>query len=156
MWLLQWRLQYIASPTSQGTSFEYRIYKTYKNPALKKLFIFRERRREGKRETSMCGCLLHTPNWGPGLQLRHVPQLGLNWQPLGFQADIQSMEPQQPGPQPLLFLFELINPLLAWEPWAFHPLILMKACAPGPAMCSTLPPHMAPQVGLCTSSGISK
>ena len=116
MWLLQWRLQYIASPTSQGTSFEYRIYKTYQNPALKKLFIFRERRREGKRETSMCGCLLHTPNWGPGLQLRHVPQLGLNWQPLGFQADIQSMEPQQPGPQPLLFLFELINPLSLGTP----------------------------------------
>ena len=25
----------------------------------------------------MCGCLLSTPYWGPGLQPRHVPQLGI-------------------------------------------------------------------------------
>ena len=25
----------------------------------------------------MCGCLSHTPCWGPGLQLRHVPWLGI-------------------------------------------------------------------------------
>ena len=25
----------------------------------------------------MCGCLLHTPYWGPGLQPRHVPWLGI-------------------------------------------------------------------------------
>ena len=41
------------------------------------LFIFRERRREGgrkrDRETSVCGCLSHAPNWGPGPQPRHVP-----------------------------------------------------------------------------------
>ena len=45
------------------------------------LFVFRERRREGEREgekhqcareTSMCGCLAHTPHWGPDLQPRHV------------------------------------------------------------------------------------
>ena len=35
------------------------------------LFIFR-RRKKG-RETSMCGCLLLTPYWGPGPQIRHVP-----------------------------------------------------------------------------------
>ena len=39
---------------------------------LKKDFIyFRGEGRE--RETSMCGCLLCTPYWGPGLQPRHVP-----------------------------------------------------------------------------------
>ena len=38
-------------------------------------FILREGKRGRKRgrETSMCGCLLHAPYWGPGLQPRHVP-----------------------------------------------------------------------------------
>ena len=41
-------------------------------------FIFRERGREGKRgrETSMC-CLSCTSYWGPDLQPRHVPWLGI-------------------------------------------------------------------------------
>ena len=47
---------------------------------LKILFIvFREgkgRRKTGK-ETSICGCLLHAPYWGRGLQPRHVPWLGI-------------------------------------------------------------------------------
>ena len=25
----------------------------------------------------MCGCFLHAPSWGPGLQRRHVPWLGI-------------------------------------------------------------------------------
>ena len=37
------------------------------------LLIFREKGKEGERETLMCGCLSRTPNWGPGLQPRHVP-----------------------------------------------------------------------------------
>ena len=39
------------------------------------LLIFRAKGREGKREeeTSMCGCLLYPPNWGPGPQPRHMP-----------------------------------------------------------------------------------
>ena len=41
------------------------------------LFIFRERGKEGEREISMCGCLSHAPYWGPGLQPRHVPWLGI-------------------------------------------------------------------------------
>ena len=47
---------------------------------LKILFIYF---REGKggwkrgRETSMCGCLFHAPNQGPGLQPRPVPWLGI-------------------------------------------------------------------------------
>ena len=35
------------------------------------LFIFRQRGREGERETSMCGCLSHAPYWG----LAHNPGL---------------------------------------------------------------------------------
>ena len=39
------------------------------------LFIFKERGREKEKErkTSMCGCLLQAPYWGPGQQPRHVP-----------------------------------------------------------------------------------
>ena len=41
-------------------------------------FIFRERGRgEKERETSVCGCLSSVPYWGPGLQPRHVPWLGI-------------------------------------------------------------------------------
>ena len=48
----------------------------------KKYFIylyFREGKagRKRGRETSMCDCLLHAPCWGPGLQPRHVPWLGI-------------------------------------------------------------------------------
>ena len=43
------------------------------------LFNFRERGKGGRkrRETSMYGCLLRTPYWGPGLQTRHVSWLGI-------------------------------------------------------------------------------
>ena len=44
------------------------------------LYLFLERRegREKDRErTSMCGCPLHAPYRGPGLQPRHVPWLGI-------------------------------------------------------------------------------
>ena len=45
------------------------------------LCIFREQRREGERQgekhrcvrDTLIGCLSHAPNWGPGLQPRHVP-----------------------------------------------------------------------------------
>ena len=49
---------------------------------LQRLLIFRERGREGERgeekhqcerETLICWCLLHAPNWAPGPQPRHVP-----------------------------------------------------------------------------------
>ena len=36
------------------------------------------------RETSVCGCLLCTPYWGPGLQPRHEPQLGIQLGTLCF------------------------------------------------------------------------
>ena len=65
---------------------------------LKILFIFREKGREGERETSMCGCLSHAPYWGPGLQPRHVPCLGIKPATLYLaQAHTQFTEPHQPG-----------------------------------------------------------
>ena len=63
------------------------------------LFIFRERGKEGERgkERSMCGCLSCGPHWGPGLQPRHVPWLGIKLVTLWFTACAQSTELHQPG-----------------------------------------------------------
>ena len=36
------------------------------------LFLERGERRERERKTSMCGCLLRVPYWGPGQQPRHA------------------------------------------------------------------------------------
>ena len=50
------------------------------------LFIFREGKGKRKRgrETSACGCLLCTCHWGPGLQPRHEPWLGIKTMTLWF------------------------------------------------------------------------
>ena len=57
--------------------YYYRTIYTYKvlpcELFKKILFIFREgERKEREREISVCGCLLYTLYWGPGLQPRHV------------------------------------------------------------------------------------
>ena len=57
--------------------------------------------KEREKETSICSCFSHAPYWGPGLQPRHVPWLGINWisrQPCGSQAGTQSTDLHQPGP----------------------------------------------------------
>ena len=50
------------------------------------LFTFREGKGGSKwgRETSLCGCLLHAPYWGPGLKPRHVLWLGIEPMTLWF------------------------------------------------------------------------
>ena len=48
------------------------------------LFIFRERGKEGERETSVCGCFSCAPYWGPGPQPRHVLWLGIQLVALWF------------------------------------------------------------------------
>ena len=73
------------------------------------LFIFRE----GKggnipigKKTSVCGCLLSAPYWGPAPQPRHLPWLGINWWPLkGFagQCSIHWATPAR-TPSPLFTL----------------------------------------------------
>ena len=67
---------------------------------LKILFIYFQRDEKGERkrrkETLMYCCLLCAPYWGPGLQPRHVPWLGI--EPVGSQASAQCTEPHQPGP----------------------------------------------------------
>ena len=42
----------------------------------KRFYLFICREEKGGRETSMWGCLLHTPYWGPGPQPRPVPVTG--------------------------------------------------------------------------------
>ena len=64
------------------------------------MYLFRERGREGEREgekhpcerETSISCLSHTPNWGPGLQPRHVPWLGI--EPVTF---LFTAEPHQSG-----------------------------------------------------------
>ena len=38
----------------------------------------------------MCGCLSHTPNWGPSLQPRHVSLLGIELETLHFSGQHSS------------------------------------------------------------------
>ena len=42
--------------------------------------------RKKRRVISVCGCLLHSPNWGHGLQPRHVPWLGIEPVTLWFTS----------------------------------------------------------------------
>ena len=53
------------------------IYSFLKNVLF--IYFYREGKgvRKRGRETSMCGCLSRAPYWGPGLQPRHVPLLGI-------------------------------------------------------------------------------
>ena len=57
------------------------------------------------RETSMCGCLLHAPYWGPDLAHNPgmCPEWESNWRPFGLKAGTQSTEPHQPGPFKFFF-----------------------------------------------------
>ena len=48
------------------------------------LILERGAGKERGRETSMCGCFLLAPYWGPGLQSRHVPWLGIKLVTLWF------------------------------------------------------------------------
>ena len=52
-----------------------------------RFYLFLERGKGGRkrsRETSICGCLSCAPYWGPGLQPRHVPWLGIQPASLRF------------------------------------------------------------------------
>ena len=61
------------------------------------LFLERGEGKERGREVSVCGCLSRAPYWGPGLQPRHVPLLGIEPVTLWFAAHTQSTELHQPG-----------------------------------------------------------
>ena len=69
---------------------------------LKKILLFLESRRKGKREgekhRSLCertwvGCLSHPTNRGPGLHPGMSPDWELNCPPFGLRIDTQPTEP---------------------------------------------------------------
>ena len=63
---------YLCSSTDQmPVLFSFKKYFIYL------YFIEGKGGRKRGREASMYGCLLHIPYWGPGLQLGHVPWLGI-------------------------------------------------------------------------------
>ena len=68
-------------------------------PTFSEVFFFltRGKGKERLRETSMCGCLSHVPYWGPGLQPRHVPWLGIELVTLWFavQCSIHWVTPDR-------------------------------------------------------------
>ena len=87
--------------TSPTTTTKVTLSLTFKNLFI---YLFLERRegRKTGRETSMCeryidllhlSCLSHIPTWGPGLQPRHVPWLGIKRATLWFAACAQATEP---------------------------------------------------------------
>ena len=71
------------------------------------LFIFREMGRQGEREgekhwcarDTSISCLSHAPNWGPGLQPRHIPWLGIELAtfPFADQCSIHWATPPRAG-----------------------------------------------------------
>ena len=80
----------------------------------KRFYLFLEgkggRKREG--ETSMCGCLSCAPYWGPDLQPRHVPWLGIDPATLCFSG-LHSIfwATWAKATQ-----FALLNPLIPYDP----------------------------------------
>ena len=48
----------------------------------------REGREKERKETWRCGCLTHTPNWGPGPHPRHVLWLGIKLVTLWFAGPL--------------------------------------------------------------------
>ena len=61
------------------------------------IYFEREGKGEGEGETSMCGCLLHSLNQGPGPHPRQVPWPGPDQRPFSLWDDIKPTEPHQPG-----------------------------------------------------------
>ena len=82
------------------------------------LFLERGEGREKERETSMCGCLSHAPCWGPGLQPRHVPWLGIELATLWFIGwhSIYLAAPARATFLKLLFKWPLLNLTMYQEP----------------------------------------
>ena len=58
------------------------------------IYLFLERGKGGRkrgRETSMCGYLSRGPHWGPGLQPRHAPSLGIKPATLWFPTHMLNL-----------------------------------------------------------------
>ena len=92
------------------------------------LLIFRERGREGGRETLMSGCLSHAPDWELAYNPGMCPNWELNQWSLGSQAGTQSTEPHQPGQE------ESVPPGYSVDPASFIEKIVLP-----PLRCSHKP-----------------
>ena len=77
------------------------MFKTDTYHFLRFIYLFLERgegkEKESGRETSVCGCLLCTPNWDLAHNPGVCPDWEWNWPPFGLQAGSQSTKPHQPG-----------------------------------------------------------
>ena len=82
------------------------------------LFIYFLQSRKGGRkrgrETSMCGCLLCVSYWGPGLQPRHVPWLGIQLAALWFKG-WHSIHWTTPAREYLTFLSPVFSSDKGWQ-----------------------------------------
>ena len=96
------------------------------------IYFYREgnRGRKTGRETSMCGCLSHAGYWGPGLQPRHVPWLGIEPVTLWFsgQHSVHWATPARANDTILYCLFFLKIVLLQLSQF-FSPLHSPLPCA---------------------------
>ena len=100
------------------------------------IYLFLVSRREGERgrETSMCGCLSHTPSWGLGPQPRHVPWPRMEPATLCFAGWCSSTELHEPELFLFYFLFidyrkkegggerrgSAFSPVHAFTGWSLH------------------------------------
>ena len=113
---------------------------------LKVLFIYLFFERKRGRETSMCGCLSCTPNWGPGPQSRHMPWLGIKLATLWFTGQ-RSIHWSTPARALLSFLPDGFPPCLRpppskswlrcsapslWFPWAWQHVLFRSNLSPIP------------------------
>ena len=85
----------------------------------------------------MCGCLSHTPNWGPAGNPDVCPDWESNRGPFGSQAGTQPTEPRQPGLEYILTQNWLFPLLCAAE---------KKSLSAGAARCHCRDP--------CSASGL--
>ena len=127
------------------------------------LFIFREGKggRKRGRETSLCGCLLHTPYWGLGPQPRHVPWLGIESATLCFPGQ-HSIHRATPARATVCHLYKHSLFLYLWGWWFlslclansyfFFPDLIFKNTYSGEHFLitptPTLPPNSLPQMRL--------
>ena len=75
--------------------------------------------RKRGRETSVCGCFSHTPYWGPGLQPRHVPWLGIQPVTLWFTGSHSTHWVTPARANPFFCPFQIFDNF-SWEELEFY------------------------------------
>ena len=70
-------------------------------------FLDKGKRRKEERETSVCGCLWCTAYWGPGLQPRLVPCLGIKPETIWFPLALSPLSHTSQGLNNLYITYHL-------------------------------------------------